>query len=112
MSLADFIYHLEDSMGHRYYIIHRNMNSTLGVPKHPSAMSSPQDHLVPPSQEFEIQLLDDSGRSTKTFQFSSHDISQELSISDVPNEVVLALRALRKGVGIVVDEIGQEVSPF
>jgi len=95
-----------------FYIAHRNVGVALVRPRHTSAVPACSSRLISQSEEYEIQFLDEKGRSVKTLCFSADELQDANSAADVPNAVIVALRSLPRGVAIHVDEMGLEVRLF
>jgi len=96
----------------RFYVAHRNLAAVSGPPRHASSAQLDGNSITEPSQEYEIQILDDAGRSVRTVYLSKDELEKTGAIADVPSGVLAAIRNLPSGVAVYVDEAGRKVSSF
>jgi hypothetical protein len=99
-------------MARLFYIAHRDLLRPIGQMRHASAPAGSSEQFPDPSREYEVQTLDEAGRSATTLFFSSHELRAVGSTKDVPKAVIDALARLPAGSAIQVDEAGNEVVGF
>jgi hypothetical protein len=99
-------------MKQMYFIAHRDLAVPMKSLRHASGQSEREDATrVDPSREYEIQVLDDAGRSTRRVYLSASEIGTK-NLDNIPQAVVSTVLSIPVGTAKYVDEQGREAAPF